>query len=342
VIVLAGGLLLAHLALLAFLAAVIGLVLLVLERDRFRLPPREQFVLLLALVPLGLSFLTQIVYVKDFLNGGNAFRMNTIFKFYNQAWLLFAVIAAVGLSWIVTSLMPISTPESPAAAQGEANAAPVSALRRMSRFIDRHFLWSTSLGILLLASLVYTYAGTVSRETYRSTWLPESSVPLTLDGMAFMKVAYPGDYAAISWLNAHVRGAPVIAEADNGFYQWPSRVSMFTGLPDMINGNHEGVEQRYPDELDPTGLCAASGHPNQCSLAVHSRDDDLKRLYSSPSPGIKRAVIRAYGIGYVYVGFSERQQFPSSGLDAFQTMVGHGLQVAFRHGATVIYRVEAT
>jgi YYY domain-containing protein len=342
-LVVAGGLAVVHLYLLAFLAAVIGLVLILIQRALTRLPAPDLFILVLALVPLGLSLLTQVVYVKDFLNGGNAFRMNTIFKFYNQAWILFAVVGAYALWFVVTQLMPERRPiVQPVEENGAAVEQQESPLAAFGRFVDRHLLWSACLGILLIGSLVYTYAGSVSRETYRSVWLPESSVPLTLDGMAFMKVAYPGDYAGISWLNAHVSGAPVIAEADNGYYQWPSRVSMFTGLPDIINGNHEGVEQRYPDELDPTGLCSSAAHPGRCASVAHSRDDDLKRLYESTDIATKESVIRAYGIGYIYVGFSERQQFPAAGLGAFRRMVGHGLHVAFRQSNTVIYRVTAT
>jgi YYY domain-containing protein len=343
-LVLCAGLLLFHFYLLAFLAGMIGLVVTVLERLMWRLPPRTLFALALSLIPLGLSFLTQILYVKDFLDGGNDFRMNTIFKFYNQAWVMFAVVGGVAFWWVVTKLMPVPrqvpVPETEPAhgtiVLGE-NAGR-SPLAVAEQFIDRHLLWSLALAILVLGSLVYTYAGTVARETYRAAWLPENSVPLTLDGMAFMKVAYPGDYVGISWLNAHVTGAPVIAEAADGYYQWPSRVSMFTGLPDIINGNHQ-PEQRYGDEIDPTGLCGSAPHPAACNGQAHSRDDDLKRLYSSTSTADKESVIRAYDVRYIYVGFSERLQFPAAGLRTFQGMVGHGLQVAFRHGTTVIYRV---
>ncbi len=342
-LIVAGGLVLTHLYLLAFLAAVIGLVLVLLRRTLSRLSTTDLFVLVLSLVPLGLSLLTQMFYVKDFLGGGNTFRMNTIFKFYNQAWVLFAVIGAYALWYVICRLLPPRPFVEPAVEEGKTAPPPRnSPVAALSRFVDQHLLWSSALAVLLVASLVYTYAGTISRETYRSAWLPENSIPLTLDGMAFIKIAYPGDYAGISWLNGHVGGAPVIAEAADGYYQWPSRVSMFTGLPDLINGNHESdAEQRYPDEVDPTGLCSGAAHPGRCAAAAHSRDDDLKRLYESTDIADKESVIHAYGIRYIYVGFSERQQFPQSGLDAFQQMVGRGLQVAFRHGNTIIYRVTA-
>lgn len=334
VIVISGGLILVHLNLLGFLAAVSGLVLVLLHRLGPRLPTPHLFVLVLSLVPLGLSFLTQVVYVKDFLDGGNLFRMNTLFKFYNQAWVLFSVVGAFALWFAVKRLSPELSPIAPGA-NGDALNPDVEASRIavIGRFVDRNFLWSGFLAILLVSSLVYTYAGTVSRETYRASWLPENSVPLTLDGMAFVKVAYPGDYGGISWINANVRGAPVIAEADSGYYQWPSRVSMFTGLPDIINGNHE-PEQRYADELG-------------------SRETDLNTLYDSPHPAAAWRIIHKYGVRYIFVGWLEEHCthrggdpnaptvvcYSLAGIKKFQKMVGHGLETAYRRGDTVIYRV---
>jgi uncharacterized membrane protein len=204
--------------------------------------------------------------------------------------------------------------------------------------LERFPLWTTGLVLLIAGCLIYTYAGTVSRETYRTTWLPENSVPFTLDGMAFMKVAYPADYAGINWLNAHVAGAQVIAEADDSYYNWRSRVSMFTGLPTIINGIHE-PEQRYGDEIDPTSLCGQTANPSECLAHTHARSDDLRALYGATSPAEKWRVIHTYGVRYIYVGFSERQLYPHAGLDAFTPMVGKGLTVAFQRPGVTIYRV---
>jgi uncharacterized membrane protein len=206
-------------------------------------------------------------------------------------------------------------------------------------------IWTLCLVLLLAGSLVYTYAGTVARETVRQNWLPENSVPLTLDGMAFMKVAYPNEYRAINWMNATIRGAPVIAEAGGAYYDWRSRVSMFTGLPSIINGIHE-AEQRYSDEIDPTALCSGSRDQGACLAHVHSRPDDLNTLYDSPSPADAWRVIHRYDVRYIFVGFVERmcnrqvgQCYSPTGLAKFDRMVGHGLRVAYRNPGVTIYQV---
>ena len=52
---------------------------------------------LLAATGLAVLAGTQVVYLKDHLQGGDAYRMNTLFKFYNQVWVLWGVAAAIVL-----------------------------------------------------------------------------------------------------------------------------------------------------------------------------------------------------------------------------------------------------
>lgn len=433
-IVLVLGLVVLDYFLLAFLLVLASLVTFALVRGIDRLPPAHLFVLALVLVPIGLSAGTQVVFVKDFLAGGSDFRMNTIFKFYNQAWLLFAVVAACALYFFLDQDVPTaitthhrlrrgrkpdnldsgtgitelpepralqasytritrslsfqhrraglafspadgigslsslpdeaepdeagSTPVRPAGASQEAGpvhigwlgaAAHTISSSRVLAMVSRRSMWSGTLVVLAIGCLIYTYAGTISRETVRSDWLPESSVPFTLNGMAFMKVAYPEDFKAITWLNGHVRGAPVIAEADGTpqyvgtYYDWRSRVSQFTGLPEILSGIHEG-EQRWPDEIDPTSQCSDVINPESCLRTTHSRIYDLNALYDSPRAAEAWRVINTYGVRYIYVGFSERQCtsvqcYSRAGLNKFNAMVGHGLRIAFRTGKTTIYEV---
>jgi YYY domain-containing protein len=418
------GLAVLHYFLLSFLVALGAAVVLVLASLGRRLSRWEVFACVLVLVPIALSIGTQIFYVKDFLDGGSSFRMNTIFKFYNQAWVLYAVSSATmlyaffdrlisagasraneresadvpvpavahegaaatlipsGGGLMATEIGTVATAAGPRLGSGDlagsavvlavhdgfegsgaagsgGSSTPISPRRQRRGFLappawrrplalfEGHAWWSIAFLALLGGSFVYTYGGTMNRESFRTQWLPQNSVPLTLDGMAFMKVAYPQDYAGIQWLNAHVHGAQVIAEAHPPTYgyTWPSRVSMFTGLPDIINGIHEG-EQRYSDELDPSGGCGATRDPGACAIAHASRDTDLSTLYSSSAPRDAWRVIHKYGVKYVFVGFSESHCiadvcYSRAGLAKFNHMVGHGLTLAFHAPGVKIYEVTA-
>ncbi len=341
-LILIAGLLVYGYVLMAFLALWGALAVLLLLRLGPALDRAELFILALVLVPLGISFLTQPFYIRDFLDGGAAFRMNTIFKFYNQVWLLLAVLSATSLTFLARRVVATRTrvPEprpEPVLVGAPALLAPPPQAETESgqeqqhplwTFVQRYPVWGAAFAVLLAASVVYTGAGTVARETYRTTWLPESAVPLTLDGMAFMRVAYPGDFHAITWLNGHAAGAQVIAEAYdcNSTYNWYSRVATFTGLPDIVNGYHE-------DEQRPFGRC------------VDPRTADLKTLYSTSSPSTAWSIIHRYGVRYIYVGFLERHCldvcYPRAGLAKFDRMVGHGLRLAYHWQDTDIYEVTA-
>jgi len=385
--------------LLAFLVVALGATLAAVYVGRQTMHTVQIFVLGLISLPLLLSIATQIVYVKDFLDGSPAFHMNTIFKFYDQAWLLLGTGAGIALqalfarlrapalrtlrtresndvpavstspagfasSNVSLALSPKSGPQVPnalalftrvaASIHPPRLSAPRHSRTGGSVAVDQHGvihrgtspvrqIWVAILTALLLGSFVYTYAGTVARETYRQLWLPESSVPFTLDGAAFMRTAYPEDYAAINWLNAHVRGTPVIAEAAHTDYNWRGRVTMFTGLPAIFNGIHEG-EQRFSDEIDPSTLCAST--PGTHCTQVQAREADVDVLYDSARISDAWRIIHRYGVRYIYVGFSEQQCIPSeqqcyskAGLGKFDRMLGHGLRIAFRVGKTRIYEV---
>ena len=153
-----------------------------------------------ALLLLGPEY----VYLRD--NFGT--RMNTIFKFYFQVWVLWALVAAFG-AWY---------------------------LWQHAGLLMR-WMMSGLLGLAILGGLVYTVAGLYSKTANFAN-------PPTLNGMAYFERDYPADWAAIQWLQQNVRGAPVIAEGIGGAY-WIegrfSRISMATGLPTVMGWpGHEG------------------------------------------------------------------------------------------------------
>jgi len=161
------------------------------------------FVLVLTLVGLMLTFVVEFVLLRDVFGT----RMNTVFKFYYQAWILLAVSAAFGLYL----LGPWG---------GRAN-------RPLRVLVAAGFV------PLLLASFVYPVLSTYSK-TGGFSGQP------TLDGMAHLRAGHEDDLAAIRWLKEKVDGAPVILEATGGQYTYNARVSAHTGLPTLLGwGGHE-------------------------------------------------------------------------------------------------------
>ena len=153
-----------------------------------------------ALLVLGPEF----VFLRD--NFGT--RMNTIFKFYFQAWILWGLAGAFGIGYLLSVLAGI-------------RRAAVALLACL----------------VLLPGLYYLYGGLISRTGNFAS-------PPTLNGMQYFSQIYPDDWAAIQWLEQNVSGSPVILEGSLGAY-WSdgpsSRFSMATGLPTLMGwANHEG------------------------------------------------------------------------------------------------------
>ncbi len=161
------------------------------------------FALLLIFVGLLLTFSTEFVLLRDTFFGSNP-RMNTIFKFYYQAWVLMAVASAFGLYYVLERT------------------------RHAARW-----LLAVAFVPLFLAGMVYPVAAGFTKADGFAR-------PPTLDGLRFMAEYYPDDYAAIQWLQANVPDSPVIAEAPGGSYSMYGRVSAQTGLPTVLGwGGHE-------------------------------------------------------------------------------------------------------
>jgi len=185
--------------------------------------PERGFVHLLGFLGLGILLGCEVVYLRDFLQGGDYRRMNTIFKFYIQAWVLLSVAGA-------------------------------AVLPQLWRHLRWRRLWQGVFLALFLASSIYIVFGTQARVRDR---FPGARPPLgTLDGLAFMTVGrytwsdesnpieLRYDYEAIQWFLANVEGTPVVAEAALPYYREGGlRVASYTGLPTLV-GAHQN-EQRY-------------------------------------------------------------------------------------------------
>jgi YYY domain-containing protein len=297
----------------------------------WRLPFRaERFVCLLTAAGFFTAAGVEIIVIADDLIETSAYRMNTVFKFYNQVWILLGLSAVV----IVARMAHVVL---------KSRSAPSWIGGRLSGQLAWSRFGLAMTAVLLLATLSYPALATGPRLAQRFSpspppgtlnalaWMDMGTVPI-LEGAAGEQLRFDGDRAAIAWLWQNVEGTPVIAEASIGPYRCNgSRISIATGLPTIIGWERHEQQQRYPDSL-----------PDRVS--------DVRTLYTSSDVAEKEAIVARYNVEYVIVGDLERY-FPiannectatgsAEGIAAFEDMVGRTLEVAHSELGTTIYRVK--
>ncbi|HEU0114974.1 MAG TPA: DUF2298 domain-containing protein, partial [Thermomicrobiales bacterium] len=257
-----------------------------------RIAPR--FLALLAAAAAFVGAGVELVVVADDLISTPAYRMNTIFKFYNQLWVLLAIAGAASLAVMVRASGLLR--RSPAVAHRPSEEAPTAAGQPRRAWA----IAGLSFGVVIVAaSLVYPILAVSPRLHQRFAdqlgtgaldaldWMRYGTVP-SFGPSGAQPIAFNGDLAAIDWLQRNVSGSPVIAEASIGPYRCNgSRISIATGLPTIVGWQRHEEQQRPADVLP-------------------ERVDDVRTLYTSPDPAAKLAILRKYDVRYVIVGDLER------------------------------------
>ncbi len=160
--------------------------------------PSRDFVLLLALLGAGLTLFPEFFFLRD----GFTSRMNTIFKFYFETWIIWGLAASYATVRILGTL-------------------------------KKGWFASCFIGIclILIISLVYPvyFAYTVT-DGFKPT-------QFTLDGISYLRRDAPDDVEAIDFLDQLPYG--VIVEAVGGSYSYSGavdyeRISTHTGLPTVL------------------------------------------------------------------------------------------------------------
>lgn len=255
------------------------------------------FVLFLVGTGLAITLMVELFYVE-----GDIGRMNTVFKFYLQAWTLLSISAAAALGWLLRS-----------------SRKPGTALR---------VVWQTAFYILLVSAALYPLLGGVAK--IKDRMAPDA--PHTLDGMTFMRYAtyydldtaldLSQDYQAIRWMQDNVQGSPVIVEANQVEYHWGTRYTVYTGLPGVVGWNWHQRQQRTitPHEW------------------VFSRVDAVNGFYATADLNEAVDFLARYQVSYIIVGQLERAKYQSEGIAKFEQGEGVYWKVVYQNQDTTIYR----
>ncbi len=262
------------------------------------------YLLMLALAGLGLA-LSLLVEVVKLDVPGEVARMNNVFKFYLQVWVLFAVAAGYAFWWLL---------------------ARVALPGRVVTVTAQSWLWG--MGVLAAAAMVYPIMATPVRINDRFF-----RTDLTLDGTDYMKAAIytdPGgpvelrwDLDAMRWMEDNLQGSPTVLEAITPLYRWGGRVSVYTGLPTVLGWDWHQSQQRwaYRDQIE-------------------QRKGDVARLYSMPDETPTLELLHRYGVKYVYLGTLERLYYPPEGINKFAQMARRGtLREAYTNQRVTVYEV---
>lgn len=174
--------------------------------------PERLFVSIMIILGLSLLVLCELFYFDDSL-GGTWERMNTVFKYYFQVWILWSIASAYAF---------------------------IEVCKKKYRLRSAVLV---TLSLLCVLNSIYLFTGTYAK-TDRFSESPG------LDGMEFMKKTNFGYYDAIFWINININGTPIILEAPGSSYEDTSLLSAFTGLPTIIGWvNHEFIWRNNWEEL---------------------------------------------------------------------------------------------
>lgn len=270
------------------------------------LDARARFVALLIAAGLAMTMMVEVVVYK-----GDIGRMNTVFKFYLQVWVFFAIAAAV-----------VSGQWSRRGGQTE------QIENRKSKILNS--LWGMIFALLIFIGLMYPITATRAKVNDRYT----RGAPAGLNGMEFMRAAIysdknydqvlEADRQAIEWLRAHVVGSPVILEGNAPLYHWASRVSIYTGLPTVIGWDWHQKQQRSIVD----------------GAIIDRRIDAVRQMYNTRSSVELLALLARFRVQYVYVGDLERAFYDAVGLAKFEAMARAGqLRVVYENERVKIYQV---
>jgi uncharacterized membrane protein len=262
--------------------------------------PSTGLALVMVAVAVGLTLVPEFYYLRD--NFG--VRINTIFKFYYQAWVLFSISSAYAIYAMVF----------------DADMRP-SVVVRLAFIVVTVVVIASGMLFPILGNYTHSLV-----ETSRASG--NNTRPLTIDGGTTLVGSI--DYESIMcWQKQLGDKQIVVVEALGGAYD-PNfgRVAGLTGVPLLLGWeNHESQWRgtTYPE-------------------IVGTRGTDIPSLYTDVRWETARSILQQYGIGYIFYGSSERSKYGSAGEEKFIDHLQPVCAVNDDSGqaASVFYRVDSS
>jgi YYY domain-containing protein len=244
-------------------------------------------------IGLSITLLVEVLVLK-----GDGGRSNTVFRFYNQAWFIFALAMSLAL---------------------------VDLLAGVQHWVRwTQYAWALILSILILSAASYPLVATNMKITDR--WPEIQNPPHTLDGALFMlgdavslnpaiyndegrPLNLSHDYAAILYMQDHVKGSPVLVEGHTEEYRWGSRFSIYTGLPSVVGWSWH--VRQHNSLLD--------------GAIVDRLIEEVGNFYNTTDVQAAKQFLDKHQVRYIVVGDLERAYYDANGFNKFQDMVNQGI-----------------
>lgn len=258
-----------------------ALLLFVYRYTKSKANSLDVFMLILFGFGTFLIFIPEFFYIKDIYPAH--FRANTMFKLGYQAFIM------MGLASTYTFIRIKSMPKG------------------YSLVLSAVFVFFLFFIVIYPVYSIPSYYGNLHN-------------PPQLDGSLWLNNQYPEDKELITYLNTHIKGQPVILEAQGDSYTDYDRISAYTGLPTVAGWwVHEWL---WRGSSDVVGL----------------RIPDIGQIYETSDPTSALELLKKYHVSYIIVSRLERKKYPNLQEKKFQSIA----RLLFRssNGFGALYKLK--